>query len=98
MLKIGKIKTKKIKDFLKTFPQWLAERTFLSLLIFIFLALILGGLFFYKYSFLIEKKPIELKEKPSRFNEKSFENVLKICQEREKKFKETESKEYPNPF
>jgi hypothetical protein len=98
MLKFSKIKTKKIKTFFKNLPLWLAERSFLSLLLFIFIALILGGLVFYRYYLTIEKKEIEIKETTFRLNEKNFENILKILQEKDKKFKEADFKEYFNPF
>ena len=55
-MKIPKIKTKKIKDSLKKLPRVLGENAFLAFLGLLVIALILGGLIFYKYSFLVEKE------------------------------------------
>ncbi|MDI6591775.1 MAG: hypothetical protein QME61_02485 [Patescibacteria group bacterium] len=92
------MKLKKIRQFLIKLPKTLAESTFLTILIFLFLALVFGGLIFYKYSFLVEKKKPEVFEKAIYFNEKAFQEVLNIWEEREKKFKQTELKEYPDLF
>ena len=74
-MKIPKIKTKKIKDSLKKLPRVLGENAFLAFLGLLVIALILGGLIFYKYSFLVEKEPPtkigEGVEKPLKFNEKN---------------------------
>lgn len=91
----------KIKKFFKKLPRILGERAFLTSLGLIIIALILGGVIFYKYSIFIQKfssQTLMGGEKPSQFNEKNFQEILKIWQEKEKKFKEADSKEYPNPF
>lgn len=97
-MKIPKFKTKEIKRFLGKLPRIVGEHQFITALILIFLALILGGFIFYQYSFLVEKKEIELREKPLYFQEKTFQEILKIWQEREKRLKETDLKEYPDLF
>lgn len=97
-MRIPKIKTKKIKDFLKKLPRILGEKAFLTYLILLFLALIFGGIIFYKYGILVKKTKIQIPEKPLQFKEKTYQEVLKIWQEKEKRFKETDRKEYPNPF
>ena len=37
-------------------------------------------------------------EKPLEFNEKVYQDILKIWQEKEKKFEEANFKKYPDPF
>lgn len=93
-----RIKINKIKEFLRKFLRILGEEAFLFFLVLIFLALILGGLLFYKYSFLVEKAKPEVLEKPLQFEEKTHQEVLKILKELQKKFEETELKKYPDPF
>ena len=69
--------------------------TFLALLL---IALILGGLIFYKYSILTGKEEPTISEKPPQFEEKTYQTVLKTWQEKEKRFEEADSKTYPDPF
>jgi len=97
-MKIPKLKLKKIKDFLKKLPRTLGERAFLTFLGLLLIALIFGGLVFYKYSILVEKAEPEISEIPLKFKEKTYQDVLKIWQEKEKRFEEADLKEYPNPF
>lgn len=96
MLKREKIK--KIKEVFKKLPRGLAENAFLTFLVLFFLALILGGLLFYQYSILAQEKRPKVLEVPLPFNEKVFQDILQIWQERQKKFEEKEPKEPPNPF
>ncbi|MFQ6049567.1 MAG: hypothetical protein ACE5J0_00815 [Candidatus Paceibacterales bacterium] len=97
-MKIPKLKPKKIKDFLKKLPRALGERAFLAFLGLFVLSLILGGLAFYKYSVLAKKTELQTTEKPLQFKEKTYQKVLETWQEKEKRFKETDVKEYPDPF
>lgn len=92
------IKFSKIKGFFKKLPRILAEYSFLTVLSLIFLALILGGIIFYKYNVLIEKTQPEIFEKPLHFDEKTYQAVLRVWQERQKRFEETEIKIYPDLF
>ncbi len=98
MFKLKKIKLKKIKQFFQTLPYLLREYYFLTFLAFILLAFIFSGLVFYKYTVLVQRKQAEIPEGALAFNEKNLHEILKIWQEREKKFKETDLKTYPNPF
>ncbi len=98
MLKIKSKKFQKITKFLKGLPRIAAENSFLTSLIFLIIAMVLGGLAFYKYSILVEQRESELSEKPFYFNEKGFQDILSIWQEREENFKQADSKEYLNPF
>jgi len=97
-MKIPKFKIKEIKQFLKKLPRTLGKRSFLTFLGLLLIALIFSGFIFYKYSFLSEKEKLEVLEKPLKFNEKVYQDVLKIWQEKEKKFEEANFKEYPDSF
>jgi len=98
MFGLKKIKIKKIGSFLKKLPRILGERAFLTFLGLMILSLILGAIVFYKYSFLKKKIEPQITERPLKFKEKTYEDVLKIWQEREERFKKADLKEYPNPF
>jgi len=97
-MRFPKIKTKKIKDLLKKLPRTLAEKILLTIFILLIFALITGCLIFYQYSFLAEKREPEVLKTTLKFQEKTYENVLKIWQEKEKRFQETDLKEYPDLF
>lgn len=88
----------KIKVFLKKLPRILGERAFLTFLGLLFLSLLFGGSLFYYYDILIQKQRTEAQFKPERFKEEVFNNVLKEWEERGKRAKDAELKEYPNPF
>ena len=98
MFKIKKKQFKKIKNFLKYLPRIIGGHAFLTSLMLFFIAAILGGLVFYKYSILVEQRKSEFSENLLYFDEKSFEAVLKIWQDREIKFQEADSRRYSNPF
>ena len=98
MVKIPRLKIKETRQFLKKLPRTLGEKSFLTFLGLLLISLIFSGFIFYKYSFLAEKEKLEVLEKPLKFNEKVYQDVLKIWQEKEKKFEETNFKKYPDPF
>ena len=97
-MKIPKFKIKKVGGFFKKLPRTLGERSFLTFLGLLLIALILGGIIFYQHSFLPEKEKPEVLEKPLKFQEKTSQAVLEIWQEKEKRFEETDLKLYPDPF
>jgi len=97
-MKIPKIKAKKIKEFFKKLLRVLGERAFLTFLGLLIITLIFGGFIFYKYSILAAKMEPQVTEKPLQFKEKTYQAVLKFWQEKEKRFKEVDLKEYSNPF
>ena len=97
-MKIPKLKIKKIKDLFKKVPRVLAAHSLLTLFGLIIIALIFSGLIFYRYVILIQKAELEITEKPLQFKEKTFENIIKIWQEREDKFDAVKTKNYLNPF
>ena len=98
MFKLKQIKLNKIKGFFKKLLRILGENTFLTSLMLILISSILGSMVFYKYSVLVEQKETETLIKPPLLEEEILKDVLKIWQERQKKFDEAGFKEYPNPF
>ena len=94
-----KIKTKvnELKEFLGKCPLILAKHSFLTCLSLLLLALIFGGFLFYKYGFLAQKAEPELSDS-FLLKKEIHQEVLEIWQEQEKRFSETDSKEYPDPF
>ena len=97
-MKIPKLKTKQIKEFLKRIPRILGARAFLTFLWFLFFSLIGAGLIFYRYSILAEKQKLEVSEEPLQFKEEIYQQVLSVWQEKEKGFEGADLKEYPDPF
>ena len=98
MIKLKKIQLKKFLTFLKKLPRILGEKAFLTFLGLMVFSLIFGAFLFYKYSFLTKKIEPQITERPLKFKEKTYEDVLKAWQEREERFNKAEFKEYPNPF
>jgi len=97
-MRISKLKIKKIKEFFQKIPFLLAKKAFLFFLGLLVLALIFGGLIFYRYNVLVKKIEIQIIEEPLKFQEKTYHNLLKIWQEKERRFQESEVKTYPKLF
>lgn len=97
-MRLPSIKFNKIKEFLRKFFRTLAEKTFFTFLGLFFLALIFGTLLFYKNVILVKKAQPEISAKLIQLNEKLLEEILGESENRQKKFEETELKEYPDPF
>ncbi|MDO8435795.1 MAG: hypothetical protein Q7S82_00190 [bacterium] len=89
---------KKIKHFFQTLPRILAEKPFLTFLVILLFFLILSGSIFYKYSILADKAKPEIPGKSLIFDEKTYNDILQIWQERKEKFEAADKKEYPNLF
>lgn len=98
MFKAEKKQLKKIKYRLRLLPLILGERAFLTSLVLFFIAVILGGAIFYKYSILAEQREAEFSEKLLYFDEKNLQEVLVFWQARQTKFQEADSKQYVNSF
>lgn len=88
----------KIVLFFKRVPRWLAENDFFVSLVFILIAVILGGFVFYKYSFLAERAEPDVLDSGTALNEKALEELLRLWQERQERFDQIEFKDYHNPF
>ncbi len=80
----SKIKTKKIKESLKRLFSTLGEKAFLTFLGLLFVALIFGAIIYYRYNTLANRAEVQITKEPLQFQKKTYENVLKIWQEREK--------------
>ena len=97
-MRIPKLKIKKIREFLKRLPQTLGEKAFFVFLGLLLIALIFGGIIFYQYNILVKRAEVQITEEPLQFQERTYQDTLKIWQEKEKKFQEADLKEYPDPF
>lgn len=89
---------KKFISVLKKTPRIVAEQAFLATLVFIMLALLLGGLIFYKSCILVEKVEPEIEKPPAQFDVKLCQEVLREKENQQKRFEGADSKEYPDPF
>lgn len=92
------IKIKQLKESLKKIFWKIGENPLPAFCILIIVALIFGGLVFYQYSFLAEKKEPQIVERPLQFKEPLFQKILEEWQVRQKKFEEAEFKEYRDLF
>ena len=97
-MRIPKLKIKKIREFLKRLPRTLGEKAFFVFLGLLLIALIFGGIIFYQYNILVKRAEVQITEEPLQFQERTYQDTLKIWQEKEKKFEEAELKQYSNPF
>ena len=101
MLMKNRMKIPKIKNLrkkVKNFPKILAQRAFLTFFLFLFFFLILGGLIYYKYLILEMKKEPELSQRVFEFNQKNYQKVLEILDEKEKKFNSIGLGQFRDPF
>jgi len=92
------IKFNRIKNFFSETAETIAEHSFLASLALILLAVVLGGLILFKYSFLAEREEVEVLEKPLFFNEAAMRDIKNIWQERQKRFEEAGTRKYPELF
>jgi hypothetical protein len=86
-----------VKRILKTFNFFSQKILFTFLLLFL-VEIILGWILFFKYFVLIQKKPLEIKKEPIRFERRIYDKVLKIWEERELKFNQANNETFPNLF
>lgn len=93
-----KERIKKAKKPLSKVPLIITRHAFWACLILFILSLAIGANLFYKYSILAQRAEPESLEQAVLFKGKTYQKVLKIWQEREKRFQEADFKEYPNPF
>ena len=95
---IIKERINKVKKFLGKVPLIITMHAFWACLILFILSLIFGANLFYKYSILAQRAEPESLEQTVLFKEKTYQKVLGIWQEREKRFQEADFKEYSDPF
>lgn len=97
-MKIKKIRFDKIKVVFGKLPRILGEKAFLTFLGLLVVFLVFGAFLFYKYIFLVEKAQPEVIEGSLQFNERLFQKILEKSRDKQEKFKETETKKYPDAF
>ena len=83
---------------IKTLAFYLAEHCFGLFLVLTLFALICNGFVFYKYSIVAEKQQIQDLGVVLKFQENIYQDILEIWSEQERKFEESENKEYPSLF
>ena len=89
---------KKLKNSLKKIFWKMGENPLLTFFLLLILVLIFGGLIFYQYSFLAEKKEPQIIERPIQFKEELYQKILEEWEIRQKNFDEAEQKEYRDLF
>lgn len=92
------IKIKRFRGFFQKIFWKIGENPFPFLCFLIFFALIFGGLIFYQYAFLAEKKEPQVIETPFQFKEEIYQKILKEWDKRQEEFKKSDSKEYRDLF
>jgi len=97
-MKVTKIKTKKIKQFFKKIPKKLAVYAFLTFLGILLIFLILSAFIFYQNVTLVQRKEIEVSESPLEFDKTTYQQILDIWEQREKRFNELDFEEHLNIF
>ncbi len=92
------VKTKKIKHFFKKIPKKLAVYAFLTFLGILLIFSIISVFIFYQNVTLAQRKEIEVSESPLGFDKITYQQILDIWEQREKRFNELDSEEYLNIF
>ena len=87
MSKIKKIKLKEIKGFLKRLPTILGKNAFFTFLGLFVLSLILAFFVFQKYYLSIIKAEPETTEEQFKFHSETYQEVIKVWQEKEGRLK-----------
>lgn len=93
-----KDKTKNILYHLGRAPVFITEHLLFSFFLVIFSVIFLTNLLFYKYFILSQKITPKIEQGQVVINDKSYNNLLKIWEEQDKKFQNSESKDYLNLF
>ncbi len=95
-----KIKTEifsKIKK-IKKLPVVLAKNVFMFFILLVLLSIILGGLLFYKYCFLVESSSPENFDKPVKLEENIIQEVFKKWDQQQERFDGAGTRQYPDLF
>jgi hypothetical protein len=98
MSKLRTINFKKIRLFFGKLPKILGENAFWTFLGLFIIALLIGGIIFYRYNILPKKVEVPSPEGILKFQEEDYQQVLQVWQAKELNFQEADLKEYPNPF
>lgn len=97
-LSFKKIQLTEVKEFGRKLPWLMAEHIFLAAIVLVLLSLLVGALLFYQYQILVQKTAPEVKTEIIGFQENLYQEVLTEWQEREERFEQAQTKEYPDPF
>ena len=92
------IKLKQIEASCRAIPRVLAERSFLASLLFLLLALVLGGILYYRYDFLASKNEPQPNEVSLKLQREAYLSVLTEWQEGLTKFESADFKNWSDPF
>ncbi len=74
------------------------ERPLLYSFVIFLIVLVIGGILFYQYVFLAQKKRTDQLTPPALLEEVTYQKILQAWQEQERKFNEADTKSYQNPF
>lgn len=97
-MKLRKPDIKKTRKFFTRLPQTLAEKSFLSFLFLFMISLIFGVIVFYRHESSIKKASPKILEKTLQIEEKSYQEVLRVWEEKKERLNEIDSREYSNLF
>lgn len=89
---------KKLGSFFKKLPIFLGENAFLIFLGLLLLSLVSGGIVFFRYHTLSEKEFPQIIDGQLQFDNKAYQEILQIWEERGQVFEKTTLKEYISPF
>jgi len=89
---------KKLGSFLKELPIVLGKNAFLIFLGLLLLSLSSGGIVFFRYYTLSEKEVPQIIDGQLQFDNKTYQEILEIWEERGQLFEKTTLKEYVSPF
>jgi len=87
-----------IKNGFRKTVWFLGKRAFTSFMIFVFLALFVGGAIFYYYGFLVIAREPEVVIRAIVLDEEFYQSFLDNYSQRKEKFIEADFKIYFNPF
>lgn len=101
MISLNKLKPNRITTTKKStikILEFAAGHLFLSFLVLLSIAILLGLAIFYKYNVLPGRTEPELRGEIIWFREDVYQKVLKEWQTRGEGFEAAKTKEYPDPF
>lgn len=88
----------KSKDFIALVLKFFKKHYNILFFGILFFFIILGFLFFYKYSYLTLKTPLKLKYKKIFINEKLYNKIKNQINLKQEIFKKRKKEKIPNPF
>lgn len=93
-----RMKTKRLFDFCRKLPWLIGEKVFFLFIVMIFIAIIISGVFFFKYVFLVQRQsPVVSLDLPT-FNTQLLSEILKIQELRQQKLEGANAEIYPEIF